>query len=158
MTLLAKSSAFLTGCFFCLPGWAACEDIGTEPFLANVETVTLCLKSECEVAIRTRSCGNVHYVSADYSSPTGVWLFNTRFHEPNNLLDDEHAIFYQPVDETIRPLGKVKGADVWMLDHSRPMQSINVEDLECLPESGEDACALIDLVAQGLRDKLQSEP
>lgn len=158
MTLIATSSAFLTALFLCVPGWAACIDIGTEPFLANVETVTLCLKSECEVAVRTRSCGNVHYISADYSSATGVWLFRTRFHDPANSDDDEQAVFYQFVDKTTRPLGKVKGADVWLLDENRPIQAINLEDLGCSSDGSEEPCAFIDSVAQALRDKPQSGP
>jgi hypothetical protein len=133
------------------PGYAACIDIGTEPFAKNLLTVRLCIGTVCEVAVRTRSCGNIHYESEDYSATSTTWLFLRRDHNINDDADDEYFVLRNPIDVKSRPLGAVDGMNLWTLTEELPLEADKVQQMTCLPESGPETCGFVDAVLKNLR-------
>ena len=88
---LVALGALTSTAFMSTQSHAACSDAGVTSFDASPHTVVLCVADNCNTALLSRTCGNIHYSSQDYESPSDQWLFRVRYHE-DGVEDDEFFV------------------------------------------------------------------
>ncbi len=92
---------------------AACNEYGPPfydvkgySFPSEGWAIELCMAVDCEVVQVSRTCGNIHYYSEEYTSEGTHWLFRVRTHEPGPD-DDEYFVIRNKEPVSVSDVGVI---------------------------------------------------
>ena len=147
---ILRSCGAISLSFMASHGLAACNGEGDPYFDISPVEISLCVGQQCEVAIRSRTCGNVHYATENFSTESIIWIFSQKINDDGT--DGEPVVLQDPLDINDIPIRMVDGRPVRLIYVGVPVDPGIVLQITCVPVSSIEACDFIDSVLANIRN------